>query len=245
MKKTLILLFIGFNTLMLLGQSRVNSPIGTPSIGTGSDKLVSSKTRYGLNAGGANSYEEALAGYEELNGSPFLYGKEIMVDIVLHNDSLLEQVPLLYDVFNNELIIQTKKEETLILDKAYYKGFNYKADGIEEQYRRVNPQKPFIFYKVLYRNDDFIFCAQAKATIRENDQIVPGQESLKKEFVRRKSHFIISNRKANKAKLRKGALITHLPEKYQLQVNDLKKKLKLKKLNKEKDYVRLMEEFKE
>lgn len=239
MKNSLVLLILVFNALILIGQSPIESEV--------SDKegLVPSKTRYGLTTSGANSYEEALENYKELNGSPFLHGEEMIVDLVLHNDSLLEQVPMLYDVYNNELVARTKKGEIVILDKAYYKGFNREVDGVKIQYRRVNPQNPLVFYRVLYQNEDFVFCSQVKVVINDNKQYAPGQESLKKEFSKKRSHFLISNRKAKKVKLRKGALLTNLPEKYQLQVNDLKKKLKIKKLNKEKDYVRLMHEFEE
>lgn len=245
MKNSLVLLILGFNSLILLGQSKVDNPIETSTVETKSKEFVSSKIRYGIGESSSNTYEEALAGYKKLEGSPFLQGEEITVDLVLHNDSLLEQVPMLYDIYNNEMIAKTKKGESVVLDKAYYKGFNYRMDGVEVEYRRVNPKEPFVFYKVLYRNEDFIFCSQTKVVINDNKQFVPGQESLKKEFVKKKSHFLIANRKAKKMKLRKGGLITSLPEKYQLQVDDLRKKLKIKKLNKEKDYVRLMHEFEE
>ncbi len=238
MKNLLLLLVLGFSSLFTFSQS----PAPPMQFGS-NDGLISSNHRFDSKAPkGEISYEEALAEYEKIQGSPFLHGGYITVDLTTAKDSILKSVTILYDLYNQEIVAKPKKGGTIILDQLYYKGFIYNNKGIEEIYLRVHPAD-LKFYKVLFQNEDFIFCKADKISISDDTRYIPGQDSKSKKFVSQTRYYIYNGKKVNEVILKNELLVNHLPNKYKSKVQRIKRKLNIKKLKKEKDYLLLMDEF--
>jgi len=188
------------------------------------------------------TYQEALAEYEKIKGSPFLHGGKITVDLISHKDSIYKNVTILYDLYNNEVIVKQQLGEDIILNQAYYKGFTYNNDGIIETYLRVHPSNSQ-YFQVLFQNKDFAFCKEIKTAVEESSIYIPSDDGVKQSFTHRKRHLIINKKLVLYGKLRNEGLIENLPFKYRKLVPKLKKELKIKRINKEKDYLKIMEAF--
>lgn len=213
-----------------------------PNIGQ-SNGLISGNHRFESIPGNQEiTYQEALLEYKKIKGSPFLHGGEITVDIISHEDSIYKNVNILYDLYNNEVIVKQKDGGEIILNQTYYKGFTYNNKGTIETYKRVHPTDSR-YYQILFQNKDFSFCKEIKTTIEDASTYIPSDDSVRKTFTHRKRHLIVHKKVALYSKLRKDGLIPNLPFKYRKLVPQLKKELKIKRLNKEKDYIRLMEAF--
>ena len=238
-----LLLFIALALFSTNSQSQGSS--GTPSSSGGivNNGLISSNNRYSsITPKGEISYEDALAEYKTIDGSPFLHGGELTVDLITHKDSIHKDVTILYDLYNHEIIVKQKKGEDLILNQAYYNGFTYNNKGTIETYKKVHPTDPK-YYRILFQNKDFAFCKELRVKILEETRHIPGRDLNKKKFAVNKKHLIIQGKMANYTKIKNDGLIKFLPRKYRSQVADLKQKLGLKKLRKEADYITLMEAF--
>ena len=191
---------------------------------------------------GEISYDEARVEYNSVAGSPYLHGGEIIVDLIYYNDSIIKDIAILYDLYNNEIIAKTEDDKTIVLDQIYYKGFTYSGNGEKEVYTRAHPTENEL-YKILFQNEAFIFCQKLKTSIQKETRHVPGLDLKDKKFVHRESYYIVKEKTANKVTLKKEELISYLPWEYQQQVKGIKKELGIKKLKKEKDYIMVMKAF--
>ena len=239
MKNLIILLFLGLTPTFCLSQ-QPSSLSGQTGFTNG---LINTNNRYNsIPAKGDISYGEALKEYEMISGSPFLHGGEITVDIIMANDSILKSTTILYDLYNQEVIVKQKNGNTIILDQLHYKGFIYNNKGVEEKYFRIHPTDRK-FYLILFQNEDFIFCKLDEKSVVDDSRHVPGQEMKKKRFSSRTNYYMYSGKEVNKTFLKNELLVNYLPNKYKSKIYKLKRKLKIKKLKKEKDYLLLMNEF--
>ena len=238
MKKLFLLLTIGFISTFSLGQqSEAPSSFGV------NDPMTGGGHRYkSIPPKGEISYEEALREYENFDGSPFLHNGDLKVDLIAYNDSVYKSVTILYDLFNQELMVRPEKEEIIILDQIHYKGFIYNHKGVKEKYMRVQPLD-VKFYNILFQNEDFIFCKLDHLSVSEDTRYIPGQESKKKKFVSRTKYYISDKKEINEVYLKNELVVNRLPNKYKSQIYKIKNKLNIKKLKKEKDYLLLMNEF--
>lgn len=218
-----------------------------PAVGFANNGLISSNTRYGSKMGRQEmTYEDALIEYQKMEGSPFLGNGEITVDLVYYTDSILKGIDILYDLYNEEMIVRKEDESTIILDPMYYRSFSFKTkSGKTETYKRVNTNDFLKFYHILFENEDFTFCSEWVVSVIKNTRHVPGQDIPESKFFKRKKYFIITDDKTYKVKLANGAAIENLPVEYQKKVPALMKRIKLKKLKNEKHYLTLMNAFKE
>ena len=215
-----------------------------PNLGQ-SNGLISGNHRFESIPGNLEiTYQEALLEYAKIKGSPFLHGGEITVDIISHEDSIYKNVTILYDMYNNEVMVKRKKGDDIILNQAYYKGFTYNNKGTIETYKRVHPTDSR-YYQILFENKDFSFCKEIKTSVDDYTTHIPSDTGLKKTFVHRKKHLIVHRKTVLYGKLKNGGMVPKLPFKYRKLVPKLKKELKIKRISKEKDYIRLMEAFPE
>lgn len=240
MKKLPFLFIFGFYTTFCFSQTPAQQ-----ASGGGNDGLIGTNQRYNsIMPKGEISYDEALGEYKNINGSPFLHGGEITVDLILNNDSIVKSINILYDLYNHELITKINYEKVIILDQLYYTGFIYDNKGKEETYLRLLASEfKFTYNLVLFQNEDFIFCKSNRINLIEDARHVPGKDSKDKRFVSQTKYYISKGKEVNEVHLKKEELINHLPNKYKGKVNSLKRKLGIKKLKKEKDYLLLMQEF--
>lgn len=205
--------------------------------------LMSSNSRYGsINGKGVVSYEEALKEYEEIDDSPFLHGGDIVVDIISNKDSVFHDVIIKYDIYGEELIVIGEDGTTMILDQRYYKGFVYDNEGEKEFYLRLQPRE-LRYYQVLFKDNDFIFCKKIKTTIVAETRHVPGQDIKPKKFNHNADYYVMHNTALIGVRLKKGTAVEYFPSSYRQQVPRVKNELKIKRLNKEEDYIRVLREI--
>jgi hypothetical protein len=232
------LLLLFFTTAF--AQEQKAPPLSSPAHISG---LISSDNRYpSKQSKGYISYEEVLQEYEDFDGSPFLHGKEITVDLLKSDGTVLPGVRILYDLYNFEVIVKETSKEDVILDKTYYTGFSYNNNGQVELYERVF-EGQVKYFKVLYKNEDFSFLSNQKIRITDGGTYIPGNELPKRKFQAINSHYIVTKKTIDEVSLKNEKLINYLPAKYKSKVSSIKKKLKIKKLKKEEDYLRVMGAF--
>jgi hypothetical protein len=223
------------------GQS--GGTLATPRVSAANNGLISSNTRYGSTAGNQEiSYETALLQYESIGGSPFLHGGEIVVDFITASDSLLKDVRIRYDSYNQEIIVHREDGTTMVLDQRYYKGFLYQQEGTVEHYARLRPNDP-MFYQVLFAAADFVFCKKDKTTVIADTRYVPGQENKSQKFFHDTEYFVLRGSTLTPVSLAKEGLIDFLPPAYQTQVPRIKEQLKIRRLSKERDYITVLQEI--
>ena len=226
---------------MLSDKIKQQVPSTTPS---NNSSLISDNVRYPSKMNkGYISYDEVLNEYNNFDGSPFLHKKEIVVDLIHTDGHIKKNVRVLYDLYNYELIIKGEDEENLILDQVYYTGFIYDNNGVIENYQRIYDGDKTMYCKELYKNKDFTFCVTEKIRISDAPTPIPGVDPGKRKFVAKKQYYVVTKKATNLATLKNEKVVNYLPNKYKSQVQKLKRKLKIRKLKKEKDYVRLMNSF--
>lgn len=234
-----------FSTLIFTAAHGANGQSGgtlsTPRVSAANNGLISSNTRYGSAAGKQEiSYETALVQYESIGGSPFLHGGEIVVDFITARDSLLKAVRIRYDNYNQEIIVHQEDGTTMVLDQRYYKGFVYSHEGAVEHYARLRPNDP-TFYQVLFAREDFVFCKKDKTTVIADTRYVPGQENKSQKFFHNTEYFVLRGSTLAPVSLAKEGLVDLLPPAYQTQVPQVKEQLKIRRLSKEDDYIRVLQ----
>src|SRR5690606_5890044 len=100
MKHTFLFITL-FTATVCIGQSGGGLAAHVPSYNTG---LISSKERFGsIYNNGMVGYDDILQEYGSIEGSPFLHGGEIIVDLVFYTDSIIKDLPIRYDLYNNEV----------------------------------------------------------------------------------------------------------------------------------------------
>ena len=204
--------------------------------------LISTSDRYNSSASkGYVSYEEVLEEYNGIDGSPFLHNGEILVDLIFCTDTIFKDITIKYDQYNNEILAK-KDGKFIVLDQKFYKGFIYQNGKKEETYLLLEGNG-LSFHKVLFQADDFIFFKTNRTTLEKVDRHVMGLETNPKKFVQRPDYYVIKNKETFYVKLRNGEAMTHFPEAYASQVPGLKKRLRVKKLRKEKDYMKIINAF--
>lgn len=229
-----------FTSSICFGQSGGGAPSHVTSYNNG---LNSTYDRYSSSHNkGFVDYEQILQEYKNIEGSPYLYGGEIIVDLIIYTDSVIKNVPIRYDLYNNEVIVKKEDGSTIVIDQNFFKGFIYKNDGQEETYSRLKANDN-TFYQVLFRADEFVFYKTNKTKIEKVDRHVPGLDSKQQKFVQRPEYFVMQRQFVHPVKLRNEEVMTYFPKEYTAQVAKLKKKLKIKKLNKEKDYIKIISAF--
>ena len=238
-----ILLFISLlSTSLCVSQS--GGATRSSSIQGYNTGLIATSDRYGSTQHkGYISYEEVIKEYQEIGGSPYLYGKEIVVDIISKSDSLIYNVPIKYDLYNNEVIAKTAEGKTIILDQDYYKGFIYKNGDQKETFLRLKG-KDDTFYIILFKTDNFVFYKTNNTRIVKTERHIPGVESIQKKFAHTFDYYIMDKNGTKPVKLRKEEAMQYFPKEYRDQIPAIKKELKIKKIRKEKDYIKVINEFK-
>jgi len=231
---------------MLLEAQATDGVDGNPSTLGAVNNLIASRAQYGERAvGSAKSYEQVQAEYAELDGSPFLYGKELLVDLVDSEDNIYENTTILYDLYNHEIVVKKDDGSLIVLDQLYYKGFYYtNENGEEERFIRAHPTKKD-FCQVLYQSRDIKVCKEISINITKDDTYVPGQGTKKAKFTKTHDYFVVNKKEVSFAKLRKEALFELLPIAYRKQIPGIKKSLRIKKpISKEKDYIKVFKALK-
>jgi hypothetical protein len=238
--KCSFLLITLFACSTCIGQSGGGAPSHVPSYNNG---LTSTYDRYNsIHNKGLVDYEVILKEYENIDGSPYLHGGEILVDLIIYNDSIIKDVPIKYDLHYNEVIAKKEDGSTIVIDQNFFKGFVYNNNGNKESYFRLRVSDN-TFYRVLFRMDDFVFYKNIKTRIEKVDHHVPGLDTKQQKFVQRQEYFVMQRQFVHPVKLRKEEAITYFPKEYADQIPTLKKELKIKKLNKEEDYLKIINEF--
>lgn len=242
----LLLLFI-FSCPALTQAQATDGVDGNPSTLGAVNELIASRSQYGSRAkGNVKSYEQVQAEYAELDGSPFLYGKELVVDLVDAEGNILENKTILYDLYNHEIAVKKEDGSIIVLDQLYYKGFYYtNENGEEERFLRTHPTNKD-FCLVLYQSGDLKVCKELMISITKDNTYVPGQGTKKAKFTKSQNYFVVKGKDVNFAKLRKEALFALLPPAYRKQVPAIKRSLRIKKMiSKEKDYIRVFKAMKD
>lgn len=241
--KYIYLFIILLSTTITFGQSGGQTAGASAQIQNPNTGLISSSNRFGsIHNKGFISYDEVIKEYKSIGGSPYLYKGEIKVDMIFINDSILANIPVRYDLYNDEIITKKEDGSNMVLDQSYYKGFIYNNDGKKEVFMRLEADN-YTFHRVLFMTEDFIFYKTHQVKLVKNERHVPGLDAASQSFVLYPKYFVMKKGASRQVRLRNGEAMSYFPLEYSVQVPKLKRKLKIKKLRKEEDYVRVIAAF--
>ena len=182
-----------------------------------------------LNSSNSNVFQNCtLPSYRSVEGSPFLFSEPIEGTLTLNNESLIENVPLLVDLYANELIVVKPNGDMMVLDGRFYKEARVSYDGEEIVLKKSDSKDPNKFYQVLYEDGDMIFFKDNYVTLKEASNNGYSQSNSK--FTMRTKYFIkYGDGQIAKVKLKKKDIFPLIPdsELYAMQEYARKKGLKL------------------
>ena len=205
-------------------------------IPTGASSSVSFTTFSGttalnplLNSSNSSVFQNStLPSYQNTEGSPFLYSEPIEGTLTLNDDSYIENVPLLVDLYANELVAVKPSGEMIVLDGRFYKEARISYDGEEIVLKKSDSKDPNKFYQVLYEDGDMIFFKDNYVTLKEASN--NGYTQRNSKFTQRTKYFIkYGDNQIAKVKLKKKDIFPLIPdsELYAMQEYAREKGLKL------------------
>ena len=180
------------------------------------------------NSSSNNAYQSGLASYQNVQGSAFLNEEPVKGTLVLNDDSHIEDVPLLVDLYTNMVITKKDDGEMIALDGRYLKEVRIQNDGEEIILKKSDRNKSNRFYQVLYEDGDMIFFKDNYVTLREASN--NGYSKSNATFTKRNSYFIkYGDNQIAKVKLKKKDIFPLIPdsELYAMQEYAREKGLKL------------------
>jgi hypothetical protein len=180
------------------------------------------------NPNGSVYQNNTLQGYKKIQGSAFLYKEPVEGTLVLNDESLIEDVRLLVDLYANEVVVMKESGEMAVLDGRFYKEVRVPYEGKEIVLKKSDSNKPNKFYQVLYEDGDMIFFKDNYVTLQEGSN--NGYSTTEPKFTKRTKYFIkYGDNQIAKVKLKKKDIFPLLPdsELYAMQEYARKKGLKL------------------
>ena len=230
--------FIGFILIfcqvILIGQGNIAATSQTSL--QGSDMHIQGQKF--LNDAFTGKYSKSNS-YENAKGSPFLFEEYINGTIITNNDILLENVPIKIDLYRQEIIIKNDVGTELYLNGPYYKKIILPTEDRELTFSRQNPNKPDLFYEVLFENDYLSFYKEDYVTYREARN--NGMSKTPSKFTNRVNYYIKQNGEISKVKLKKKQIIKMFSQKL---ANNMKEYISANnlKMKNEEDFVKLFNE---
>ena len=158
MKNLILTLICCFSTGMIMSQScGQGGPIPSSGSALGGGSSIGSFSDFNSSASILNSmmsdiysgqYLSSVTEYDKVKGSPFLQDEDSEGVLVMNDGTILENIPLKYDLYAREIIATKPDGEDIVLDTRYYKEMILDVEGQEVSYQKVNPKKPDHFYEV-------------------------------------------------------------------------------------------------
>jgi len=148
--------------------------------------------------------------YSEIQGSPFLSEEFLKGTVITTNGLVITNVPLKFNLHTQEFVSKSKMDTDILLDERQYSEIILPYDGREISFKRVNSEKPSVFYEVLFENAEVTVYKEYYATIKEATS--NGISSTSKKFSQRERFFVMQeNGLAEKTRLKKKTLLALLP----------------------------------
>lgn len=115
----------------------------------------------------AESYDHR---YEGVKGTPYLFSDWMQGEIIMRDSSILEQVLLRYDVYQDELIAKRSNNNEIVIDKNQIRGFSLGKPGISnftefrtaEYLKDFKVTEPDQFVQVLYDGPTALYTIKKK-----------------------------------------------------------------------------------
>lgn len=167
-----------------------------------------------LNASAKSTSES----YSSIKGSPYLTDDTINGYVVLNNGSTIKEVPMQFDAYRGEFVVINDESEEIYLDGRFYQEVGYTHEGETKMFRKVNPEKPDLFYEVLFDNQGLAFFKETKVTLREGYN--NGMYEREPKFNSRTNYFIKQDDQIAKVKLKKSDVFRQFPEFEHIAMNE-------------------------
>ena len=207
---------------------------GLTSFAPGSGALSSLQ---GLNNNFMGRYFAAAASYDEILGSPYLTSESVKATLIMNDGVEMNDIPIKYDIYANEIIATNVEDEEIILDTRFYKEITFENEGQPVVMKKVNPKKPDVFYEILYESGDIVFFKEQEARLRKGENL--GITKSESKFNQHKRYYVKGeDQSLAKVNLKKRDVFNHFPEIEAVAFKEYIKSSKIK-LSKEQDYKKL------
>ncbi len=231
MKLIITTLLTVFGAYVAVAQCGTSTPSSVSSVSgatTFSSFNGTSLSNIFSNSSTSNVYQSSLASYQQVQGSAFLNEEPVKGTVVLNDDSSIEDVPLMVDLYANHVITKKDNGDMMILDGRFYKEIRLTHEGEEIVLKKSDKNNSDKFYQVLYDDGDMVFLKDNYVTMREASNNGYSRSSAK--FTKRTNYFIqYGDNQMAKVKLKKKDIFPLIPdsELYAMQEFARKKGLKL------------------
>lgn len=186
--------------------------------------------------GQVNSSTHTGVAYSSIKGSPYLSKEKVNGSIQLNDGTIYTDLKMNIDLFTNDIIVENAKGEDKYLEKAYCQEIVLDLEEGPTTFRRVNPNKPDVFFEVLYEGD-IVFYKDRDVKLREGENF--GLSEVEPKFQSYTNYYIKNvTEDIAKVKLKKSEVFAQFPELEVIVMNEYIKKKGIK-LKKESDYVEM------
>ncbi len=237
------ILFICFSLISL-----AQAPENSPSINEAHAGMVYNNTTIRIKAKNKYiSYDEARQRYDEIKGSPYLHLDHMpLVDLYMNTGEVVENATIQYDCYQNEIIATKGDQKEIILETAFFESIVSPTNDMPYPLLRVNRDNPTKFYEILYQDSLITFFKDTRVELTNHTRNIPGQQTTMDKFYRTHDYYIVRGRRSPvKFNLKKDDIFKLLPKQKRGDVKLAMDALKLNKLKKEADYVRVFNYFNE
>ena len=150
--------------------------------------------------------------YSETIGSPYWHEDEkAIATLILNDGSVIEEVPIQYDVYTDEIIATQEDQGEFIIDSKFFQEIFIDEGGSIAVFEKVHPDYPFKFYHILQATDAYIFFKDIDISYNIQEIRVTGLTSEINRFNRRNIYYINFNGSVHKINLKKRDLMEIIP----------------------------------
>lgn len=195
--------------------------------------------RHMNNAVMSGKYSAASATYKTIKGSPYLTKSTVTGTLVMNDGTSIEDVPLKYDTFADEVVATNPDGEDIVLDTRFYKEMVLEIEGEDVYFAKVNPDKPEKFYELLYDDSGLTFYKDITTKLKEGEN--KGVAKIKARFRSYTNYYLKQgDDQIAKVNLKKKDILSQFPQLDAIAMEEYCKKKGIK-LKKEKDFIAMFE----
>lgn len=138
--------------------------------------------------------------YEGVKGSPFFLDQWIKGTVYLENGKIFKDIPIKYDVYQNEVLVRTKGQ-SIYITRESINSFELKPDSLnhEIKFTKVKPDNELAkigadqFFRILYEDDITLLEVQDKIFLKANYQGAYSANRPYDEFKSTSKYFFLDN----------------------------------------------------
>jgi len=187
--------------------------------------------------------KNAKLGYGNVNGNPYLFKEERNCKLQMKDGYVVENATIQYDLNKNVLIASLEDYTDIVLDNSYYHSFQVQDEENVRMFTKEHPVYGNDFFEVLFRNADFTFFKKERSRIKSITYNTVGEIKTVHKFKRYIQYYIKDSAgEVTDVKLKKGYIMTKLPE---ASTDKLKQQFSLRELKRMNTEERVIKTFKE